>query len=235
MRATVSAVLAASVARPFFRVRDLAAVWREPVLRGAYHEIWRAHRRAPPHKLAFEAVRRVRAQGIDAGALTWGETPFSTARDVLRDAGVGPDSTVVDLGAGRGMVLLAARALGACARGVELDSARVWPVRDALARAGVDLAVGDAREADIRAATHIWLSWTCMPSALRAALVERLDALAVGARVVSLTWSPVAHAGDGSAPLALVRETRRLFPWGWVDVIISERTSELSPAQAREG
>ena len=50
----------------------------------------------------------------------YGETPVHTALWLFWKAGLGKGGQLVDLGAGRGRTLLAARWLGAGARGVEL-------------------------------------------------------------------------------------------------------------------
>jgi hypothetical protein len=213
----------ALVARPVLRARDLMVAGRDPAVRRAYLSLWRAERSVPPQAPSFEAIRAARAVGVPAEALVWGETPLSLAASLLARAGVGPASTVIDLGAGRGMVLLAARLLGAQARGVELDPRRVGPAREALERAGAELAVGDALEAPLAGATHLWLSWTCMPEPTRGALVHRLRALPPGVRVVSTTW----HPGPGFA--TLYQGTAR-FAWGSGDVFVVEKSAEPAPA-----
>lgn len=203
-------------ARPVLRGRDLLAARRDPVVRRAYLSLWRAERSVSPHEPSFEAVRRAQGQGLSSSSLVWGETPLAVAVELLARAGVGPASTVVDLGAGRGMVLLAARLLGARARGVELDPRRTEPARPILAAAGAELITGDARDASLEEATHVWLSWTCMDPELRGALQKKLARLPAGTRVVALTWAP-------GPPFAVLESRRALFPWGFTDVLLAER------------
>ncbi|OGQ26009.1 MAG: hypothetical protein A2138_25095, partial [Deltaproteobacteria bacterium RBG_16_71_12] len=175
-----------------------------------------ALRRAPEPRERFESVLAARQAELPREARTWGETPLSVAYRLLREAGVGQGSTVADLGAGRGAVLLAARALGAAARGCEIDPARAKAIGDSLAACDVTLEVADARAWHIDAPSHLWLSWITWPAALRAEVAARLEPLPRGTKIVALTWAP-------RGPFRVVSERPRLFPWGMVDVVVAER------------
>ncbi len=198
--------------RPYFFARDLVVTSPDPAVRAALAAL----RRAPMPAERFESVLAARQASLPPEARIWGETPLSVAYRLLREAGVGPLSTVVDLGAGRGAVLLAARALGATARGCELDPARARAIAGPLAASGVALDVADARTWELGAATHAWLSWVTWPPSMRAELSARLALLPAGTRVLALTWAP-------TGPFRILDERRRLLPWGWVDVIVAER------------
>ncbi len=203
--------------RPLLRARDLAVAARHRAVRRACLALWRLDRALPPHRPSPAGVAAAAAAGLPREALTWGETPLATAVDVLRAAGVDARSTVVDLGAGRGTVLLAARLLGAQARGVELDPLRADPARAVVAAAGAALEIGDARAFPLDGATHVWVAWTCMPDEVRAALGERLAALPPGTRVIALTWDPPAGAFD------VERRAPAAFSWGRATVIRARR------------
>lgn len=210
--ATGRAVAFGLTVRPFFIARDRLVPLADPAVRAAA----RALRRATEPRERFESVLAARQAALPPEARTWGETPLSVARTLLREAGVGPASTVVDLGAGRGAVLLAARALGAAARGCEIDPARARAIEGPLAACGVTLDIADARAWQLGAPTHVWLSWITWPAPLRAEVCARLAALRLGTRVVALTWAP-------SGPYRVLSERRRLLPWGVVDVVVAER------------
>jgi hypothetical protein len=206
------ALLVGAGARAFFFARDVRAA---RTLDAPVREAWRALRALPPaHRTSFEAVRRAREAGLPAEALTFGDTPLSVALTLLGAAGVGQGAVVVDPLAGRGAVLLAARALGAQARGVELDGAHVDLAAPLVARAGAQLAQGDARTHDYAGATCVYLAWTCLDAPTRAAVVDRIvQRCASGARIVALTWPPT------HAHVVVEREERAWFPWGRVDVV----------------
>lgn len=198
--------------RPWFVVRDLLQAPADPALRVALAAL----HRSPEPRDGFESVLAARRAALPPEARVWGETPFCVAHALLRDAGVGPGSRVVDLGAGRGSVLLAARALGASARGCELDPGRARAIAGPLAACGATLEVADARSFDLEVPTHVWVSWITWPAPLRAELSARCAGLPAGTRVVALTWSP-------TGPFRKISERRRLLPWGIVDAIVSER------------
>lgn len=208
MATSPRALLVGTGTRAFYFTQDLLALRRNASVRTAWLELRELARVRPPHRTSFEAVWRARSQGQPLGveALTFGDTPVSLAVSLLRAAGVGPGDVVVDPLAGRGRVLLAARLLGAEARGIELDRSHVELAAPILARVGVRLDQGDARTSDLSDATCVYLAWTCLPEAARARVARRIPA---GARVIAMTFEP---------PGVIERRDTRWFPWGRVDV-----------------
>lgn len=200
------------MARPFFFLRDLAAMPADPAVRAAA----RALHQAPMPRERFESVLAARQAELPPEARVWGETPLCVALALLREAGVGPGASLVDLGAGRGAVLVAARALGATARGCEIDPARARAIAGPLEACGAALDVADARSWDPGAPTHVFLAWITWPAPLRQAVAARLAELGAGTRVVALTWAP-------TGPFRVIHEGRRWMPWGRVDTILAER------------
>lgn len=183
--------------------RDLAVAARNRAILAAYLRLARIHRAIPPHDAS-----------IAGDELTWGETPLATAVDFLRAANVTSTSRVVDLGAGRGMVLLAARLLGASARGVELDPRRALPAVDVLANIGATLVVGDARDANLDDATHVFAAWTCMTPETRAVIAERIPR---DTTLIALTWDPP------SSSFAVIARNEASFSWGRATVVTARR------------
>jgi SAM-dependent methyltransferase len=165
---------------------------------------------------SFEVVRVLRASGQGMRELIYGETPLFTAVGLFRRAGVGRGSRVVDLGAGRGRVLLAARWLGAEARGVELLADHVVSVAGQLKPAGVTLTVGDAMREELGDATHVFVNWTALSPETKARLTERFRTCRPGTRFVVVT-RPI----EGPDFVLLVRY-RRLFTWGIEAVWLQE-------------
>ena len=130
------------------RVLDVVVLLPWPRLLWAYLRIWGAELWRSPYKWprSFEARRVVQASGQTLRELMYGEVLVSTCAWVLARAGVGKGSSLVDVGAGRGRALLAARLRGAGARGVEL-----WePHVRARARKIGDARCGDPRRNSMR-------------------------------------------------------------------------------------
>lgn len=188
--------------------------------------VWRAHMRAgwrgsvkSPHLVdefgRVEAARRAKQSLVE---LTYGETPVVEAWRILRRAGVKKGSTVVDLGCGRGRVLLAARAIGATVRGVDLMRAHVDIIERPYADAGITVVEGDATRAPVDDATHVFVTWTCMSAATRERVHANLRALRPGARVITVT-----HEMDDDDAFTCVSSMRAFFTWGLATVYIHER------------
>lgn len=188
------------------RLLDLVALLPRPVLLWAYlrlrmGELWR-----PPYAMEDE----------ERHAEVYGETPLVVALYLMRKAGVGKGTTLLDVGSGRGLPLLAARYLGAQARGIESVEHHVVASRGALVGAGATVAHGDATQVTWGNPSHVYLAWTCFDPMLRRAVTARVGSLASGARVIALDEPPDLPG------LRTVSEHRVPFPWGWVRVWIVE-------------
>jgi len=201
-------VVVALLLRAIFRCADLV------VLRGQLLQAYLVAWRALPSPYSVTAVTAHSDNDLD---VTYGEAFVVVARGVLRDHGCGKGSTVVDLGCGRGNVLLAARSLGASARGVDVVAAHIDACARALAVVSAEAVVGDARDAELGDATHVWLSWATWAPALRMQVKARLLTLPAGAIVVGVVY------GVGDDGFVEVGRGRRAFSWGIADVVVSRR------------
>lgn len=207
-----------------YRALDLLLVAARPRLLWAYLRISWADFWATPYRSrgSFSATLAARRAGQNVAELVYGETPLVTGVWLFRRAGVRRGATLLDVGAGRGRALLAARWLGAEARGVELLAAHVRPVQRTLARVGVRLASGEATSVALAGITHVYLTWTGYSATTRARLEAFLLDLAPGARVLALD-QPLRGAG-----FRLLWRTRAFYPWGLEPVWVYERI----PSQA---
>ncbi|WP_223750934.1 cyclopropane-fatty-acyl-phospholipid synthase family protein [Myxococcus sp. XM-1-1-1] len=200
------------------RAADLAVlVWR-PRLLGPALSLWLRELLVSPYRprRSFEVVRLLQSSGQGFDELMYGETPVHTALSLFQRAGLTAHGHLVDLGAGRGRALLAARWLGARATGIELLEEHVTLASGPLSRAGAVLRQGDAALADLGEATHVLVNWTALSPQTRTRLVARLRTCRPGTRVLTVT-RPI------EAPGFTVRSRHRaLFTWGLEPVWIHE-------------
>ena len=91
------------------RVTDALLLLARPRLLKPYGGLWLAERLRSPYRArrSFEVVRALQTTGQRFRELIYGETPLMTALWMFRAAGLGRGSRLVDLGAGRGRVLIA--------------------------------------------------------------------------------------------------------------------------------
>jgi hypothetical protein len=207
------------------RITDLLLLlWRPRLLR-PYLGIWWEEFRHTPYRArrTFEVVRALKATGQRFRELIYGETPLMTALYVFKRAGVSRGSRLVDLGAGRGRVLIAARWLGAEARGVELIADHVTRVAPRLQAAGITLTVGDMTREELGDATHLFTNWLALTPETKAKLIERFRTCQPGTRIITVT-RPIEAEG-------FVRLSRHwmLFTWGIEAVWIQEYRPEALP------
>jgi hypothetical protein len=199
----------------------LLLLWRPRLLR-PYLGLWWQELVHTPYRArrTFEVVRALKATGQRFRELIYGETPLLTAITVFKRAGVGPGSRLVDLGAGRGRVLLAARWLGAEARGVELLADHVTRVAPRLQAVGLTLTVGDMTREELGDATHVYTNWLALTPETKTRLIERFRTCRPGTRFITVT-RPIEAEG-------FVRLSRhwRLFTWGVEAVWIHEYRPE---------
>ena len=143
----------------------------------------------------------------------FGETPYSTGLELLREARVGPGDVLYDLGAGRGkMTFLAALATGARAVGLELLASYPLLGNRMVAALGlggrVEFRHADFLREDLSEATVLYTAASSWSPSTRAALLARTDGLAPGTRWISVGWE-LRHER-----LELVSARRLLFSWG---------------------
>lgn len=165
----------------------------------------------------YRRTSLARAFGKSLAELTYGETPCVTAFWLLKQAGVNRDARLIDLGAGRGRVLFAGRALGAEASGIELLSEHVEAIQGVVAPVGIHLRHADAVDVSLGAYTHVYCAWTCFSEHTRAKLAARFAELPPRARVITLQWPVVA---DG---FHVVKSGQVLCSWGVTPYYISMR------------
>jgi SAM-dependent methyltransferase len=208
------------------RAVDFALLLRWPSL-------WRAHMRVylsgwqqtPYDETSFDRVMAAKRATVRTKELTYGETPVVTARRLLKRAGVQPGEAVLDLGAGRGRVLLAALSLGARARGVELLEGNVAAVRDALGGVGADVVQGDAKATALEEADLVFITWSCFSPKSREAVGRNLQALRAGARLITVTWPHPDPAFE------LVHSQLAFFSWGLAPVYLYRRRPNPLPPE----
>ncbi|WP_233595237.1 MULTISPECIES: class I SAM-dependent methyltransferase [Corallococcus] len=201
----------------------LLLLWRPSLLR-PYLGLWWQRLVLTPYsaRRTFEMVRALQSTGQSFRELIYGETPLLTALLFLKRAGVGPQSRVVDLGAGRGRVLIAARWLKARSHGVELIADHVKRVAPWLTPAGITLTVGDMTREPLTDATHIFTNWVAFTPETKARLVEHLRTCQPGTRIITVTRPIEAKDFTGHTSRWM------LFTWGPEKVWVQEYRPEIS-------
>ena len=206
--------------RLVLRVLDGAVLVFFPRTRRAFRAIREADLRDDPYRwpTGFRATlaRTRTAQGLRE--LTYGATPMSVAVYVLWRAGLSEDGSLLDVGAGRGLVLLAARLLKAEARGIELVESHVVAVRDALRWVGATIEAGDGEGEDLFGVTHIFCAWSAFSEGTRHRLTRDWRRAAPGTRVIVLTHPLV---GEG---FLFERSMKVVVPWGFDEALVYVRT-----------
>lgn len=199
------------------RLADVALLLRRPKLLRAYLKTWRtAFVRTPWDDGSFDKLHDARRRHKSLVELTYGETPVVSAVRALRAAGVTQESAVLDLGCGRGRVLLAARYLGARAVGIELLEAHVDATRPILEAVGADVRLGDAERPPLTDITHVYIAWTCFSAETRARIEQRLLAGSPGLKVIALNHPVTSEGFRDLARLSV------LCSWGRVPVTVHE-------------
>ncbi len=188
---------------------------------GALRLWWRGAMGGPsPFVRGFEAAMVAKKAGVAVSDLVYGEVFVSSARRLLRRLGVGAGSVVVDLGCGRGAVVVAAHSLGAAARGRDVYAAHVDVIASAAAAVGIDVDVADARAVDaavVGDADVVWLSWITWADESRRAVSARLSAMKPGAVVVGVGHGVVGDDFD------VVARQQVWCTWGLAEVVVCRR------------
>lgn len=201
------------------RSLDVLLLLRHPRLLRPYLRICSAQLSNSPYRWprSFAAVHARTLTGQPQRDLVYGETPLVTALYLFRRAGLDHRGCLVDVCAGRGRSLLAARWLGASARGTELLEAHIEHVGAALGAAGISMTVGDGAAADLSDVSHIYANWIGFGAQTTARFVESFRRAPKGARII-VVGRPIED--DDFAP-----RYRGVLPYSWgpAEVFIVER------------
>ncbi len=129
-----------------------------------------------------------------SGEFTYGEIALPTVDKILTLLNANTNDCMVDLGSGRGRVVLLAACRGIPAEGIELLNNLV---KGAQYAQGNDFPLARFHEnnfldADLQHATILWVAGTCWTSETHARILEKILALPPGTRVISIT-RPLQH------------------------------------------
>ncbi len=162
---------------------------------------------------AWEIWLQTRSLSRPREDFRFGETPYPTGLEILREAGVGPEDVFYDLGAGKGkMTFLAALASGCRAVGLEMLASYTL-VGNRMVRAlrladRVEFRHADFLVEDLGPATVLYTAASSWSQATRDALLARAGELRPGTRWISVGWE-CRHPR-----LELLSARRLLFSWG---------------------
>ncbi len=147
----------------------------------------------------------------DPGELSYGETPTVTLARILELTELPLGSGFVDLGAGRGTTVLAARLMGYRSGGVELIGEyleRAQRVAERL-KLDVDLRHGNLLELDWPEGDLYLINSTAFPEGFRESLADRLEQLPPNTFIATYDWalSPERFEEQSALRLPVTRGT----------------------------
>lgn len=171
------------------------------------------------------------------GDFRFGETPYFTALEILKEARLEPGETLYDMGSGRGkMVFTAALAFRARAVGVELLTTYqrfARKIQKALRlEREVEFRLDDFTLVEVFDADVVYIAGSIFESDTRAELLALVDQLQPGSRWISVGWA-------SEHPLLELESAReRLFSWGFETVyqyrVLVEAADQFHPAIGEE-
>ncbi|MCB9644528.1 MAG: hypothetical protein H6728_15755 [Myxococcales bacterium] len=179
-----------SLTFPIYEVAYL--LWRCPEMLPPLWRIWSFSWGRNPYTAKARMPKTLR-EGRHPNDLVYGEVTIPAAYRVLQALRLGPNDLLIDLGCGRGHLVMLAAARGIPAHGIELVPLHLRCAKHAAAY--LPLATfeqADILEADLSKATVFWATGTCWSEELRRKTAQRIVDCGLGLRVVSLS-SPLPH------------------------------------------
>lgn len=128
--------------------------------------------------------------GESPGGLAYGETTSLALKHILDWAELTPPARILDLGSGRGLVVLASLLQGFEAHGIELVPEYVQRAQNVAQSLNLkaDVRRGDMLEAEWPEVDLILINSTAFPSDLRRSLLDRLTNFARPTQVLTYDW-----------------------------------------------
>jgi len=213
----------------FYRILEVPLLCRRPTIIGAWFSHTLGLWRNPPWESRFSLALLTEDKVRASQDFIYGETPLWLGIRLLKWAGAGASvsSRVVDFGAGRGRLLLAARWLGADASGFEIDPSHLECGQAIAQKVGAIFERADACQVPLDKYTHGYVAWTTWSKETRLKLSEHLAGVPKEFRLITMTW-PI-EPGTG---WRLLKERKAAFPWCTTDVYLFEKETDAGPSSA---
>jgi hypothetical protein len=204
---------------PIFRIKKL---WRVELCYWLFYTF-----RFMPLDIMMQAARLDRP----FSDFKYGDTPWFTSYDILKEAGVCPQDKLFDLGSGRGKVVF----MGNLGFGCEATGVELLPVYTKIGRRivktlgtdSISFWQKDFLNVDISTASVVYACAAAMASETLEDLLLLVNQLSPGARWISVGWK------SEHEQLKLTEEKEYFFSWGWATVYFYE-VREGGPDPARE-
>ena len=152
---------------------------------------------------------------------TYGETPLTTLDKIARRCRILSHDVVYELGCGSGRTIFWLSHFVKCrAIGVDYQPTfirRAERVKNWLGIGRAQFILGDMLAQDYRQATVLYLYGTCLDDATIHKLIERLNVLKKGTRVISVSY-PLT---DYSSSYRVIDTFSARFPWGKAEVYLN--------------
>lgn len=207
-------------------VSPLQEAWRANQIIRLYPQmepIIKAYQKRYPYSgsSATISVDERQARGIEDDSLTYGETPWTTFLDILKEIDIRPSDHFLDLGCGAGFLcFLISQAYRIPATGVDLIEGFIGNAKDFQA----DLKLDKVRflhanflELELLPFSLFYATCTCFEEDLMEALSEKFYEAESGSRIITVT-SPV----EG-AHIRHLKQFKAKYAWGKDYVFIAER------------
>jgi len=153
--------------------------------------------------------------------LTYGETYYFTARDILKKVNFTSDDMFIDVGSGRGkMVFFVSMYFHARATGIDILPTfinRSNYLSEKLKLEHTHFILSDGRTFDFSSGTVIYLAGTCFSDSSVSLLLKSLRAAPEGAKIITLSYPLKADY------LKLISKEIKYFSWGKSTVFIHEK------------
>lgn len=178
--------------------------------------------------VAFDIWWSWRDSGVPFEELKFGETPLSSIREILKHVRVDENSTIYDLGCGRGRAAFLFHFLtGAKVIGIDLVGSFILTGRRLVRWMNLESKIlfcyQDIRKANLSDADLVFVCASCMGSDTRQALIQRILICKPGTQLVTVGWKP------DHPSLELLEEFKTSYSWGKAGTYVSrvqEQTSE---------
>ncbi|MCP4051075.1 MAG: methyltransferase domain-containing protein [bacterium] len=171
--------------------------------------------------IKYEREKISKKYNIYDGNLTYGETPYSTIRNIMSNIPVKKDCLFIDTGCGRGRLsfyvsgVLNCKVLGIDIIPTYIKVAEL--IKEKLKIDNISFLNKSFDEVDISMADIVYVSGTCFDEKTKILFFDKLQETKRGAYIISVTY-PIPYEG-----FKLIKEFKDIFSWGRGHVFIQQR------------
>lgn len=179
----------------------------------------RLYRLSNPYRICRKFLQTLGEKEVDL----YGETPLTGLEKIAREASLGPQDHLFELGCGRGRgAFFLAHHIGCHVTGIEWVPEFINKAKKIKSPSHLSFRCEDMFACDFKGATAIYLYGTCLEDHSIHKLISSFKNLPTGTKFITVSYP----LSDYSSQFRLIKTFSINYPWGEADVFLQVKSAK---------